>query len=94
MPTLTDGALVSETDLASLAAEAMGKLSRAAVARVLVVAPSAVTMALDPARYPTKGHALRRRILREFAGFDADGPLYRLRKTDGRTAGDAADGGT
>lgn len=79
-----DGDLVTEPELAALAVGALAdrNVSRADVARAFEVAPSAVTMALDPARYPTKGHALRRRMLREYAGLGTDGPLFRLRRIE------------
>ncbi len=81
MPAPKPGALVSESDLATAAAEALDAagVTRADAARTLKLSGSAVTMALAPERYPNKGHATRRKLLREYAGLVADGPLFRLR---------------
>lgn len=81
---LRSGRLVSEAELAEAADAALDAagVSYSEAARRLGKNPSAVTMALDPAKYPDRGHAVRRAILRTFAGYDLDGPLYRLRRAD------------
>ncbi|WP_420454445.1 hypothetical protein [Rubrivirga sp.] len=82
---LRAGRLVTETELAEAAAAALDAagVSQSEAARRIGKNPSAVTMALDPAKYPDRGHAVRRALVREFGGYDLDGPLYRLRKAEG-----------
>jgi len=81
---LRAGRLLNERELAEAAAAALDAagVSLSEAARRLGKNPSAVTMAMDPAKYPDRGHALRREIVRAFGGYDLDGPLYRLRKAE------------
>ena len=83
-PALRAGSLVTEAELAALADEALDRagVSRSEAARRIDAKRAAVTMALDVAKYPDRGHSVRRAILEAFAGYSVDGPLYRLRKTE------------
>ncbi len=77
---LRTGRTLTEAELAEAAAEALdaGNVSRSDAARALGVSRSALTMALDPARYPDRGHALRVRLVEQYGDLAVEGPLYRL----------------
>lgn len=81
---LRSGRLLTEPELAEAASAALDAagVSQAEAARRLGKNASAITMALDPEKYPDRGHAMRRALLLEFGGYDLDGPLWRLRKAD------------
>lgn len=81
-PVLRAGRLVSEPELAEAAGAAVQSagVSLSEAARRIGKSPSAVTMALDVAKYPDRGHSVRRALLLTFGGYGLDGPLYRLRR--------------
>ena len=85
------GDVLSDAGLAEAARAALDAegVTHAQAAEALGLKQTAVTMALNPEKYPNRGHAARRAILRRFARLDLDGPLYRLRKA-GEAGGDAA----
>ena len=89
-PPLRSGSLVTESELATLAADALDRagVTRADAARRIGASRAAVTMALDVAKYPDRGHSVRRALLSTFASYAVDGPLYRLRRTGGDESGD------
>ena len=81
-PALRAGAVVSEPELAALARAAVERSGRApsAIAKELGKSPGAISDALNrPERSLT---ALRLLILQHVAGYTADGPLFRLRRSD------------
>lgn len=82
---LRSGRVLSDAELALAASEALDAedLTQTGAAKRLGVKPHAVSMALNPAKYPGRGQALRVRLV-ELAGFTVE-PAFRLsrRASDG-----------
>lgn len=83
------GDLLDERALAAAARAALDAhgVTQKEAAAELALNRSAVAMALNPERYPDRGHAPRRAIIARYAGLDVEGPLFRLRKRADAEAG-------
>lgn len=80
---LRSGRVLSESDLAAAAAEALDALdlTQTAAAERLGVRQQTVSMALRPEKYPDRGRSIRVRLV-EMAGYDVE-PAFRLSRREG-----------
>lgn len=81
------GSVLTEDELAEAARIALedAHASHGEAAAAVGLHRTAVSMALNPEKYPTRGHAARRAILRHYAGLEFEGPLYRARRAEAGT---------